>query len=46
MVPLRLTEKSDIDVRVKAATGSATIASTFELVVVQDNEFNVWSQGY
>jgi len=46
MVPLRFTEKSDIDVRVTAATGSATIASTFELVIVEDNEFSQWSQGY
>ena len=45
-VPLRFTEKSDIDVRVTAGTGSATIGSNFELVVVEDNEFNVWSQGY
>jgi len=45
-VPLRFTEKSDIDVRVTAATGSATIASTFELIVVQDNEFSLWSEGY
>lgn len=45
-VPLRFTEKSDIDVRVTAGTGSATITSTFEMVLVQDNEFNEWSQGY
>lgn len=46
MVPLRFTEKSDIDVRVTAGTGSATIATTFEMVIVKDNEFNQWSQGY
>jgi len=45
-VPLGFTEKSDIDVRVTAGTGSATITSTFGMVIVKDNEFNLWSQGY
>ena len=45
-VPLKITEKSDIDIRVTSGTGASNIASTFELVVIQDNEFNQWSQGY
>jgi hypothetical protein len=44
--PLVFTEKSDIDVRVTAGTGSATISATFELVIIKDNEFALWSQGY
>lgn len=44
--PLVFTEKSDIDVRVTAGTGAATISATFEMVVVNDNEVALWSQGY
>ena len=45
-VPLVFTEKTDIDVRVTAGTGSATISSSFEMVLIEDNEFNLWSTGY
>lgn len=45
-IPLVFTEKSDIDVRVTSGTGSSDISSNVEMVIVKDNEFALWSQGY
>jgi len=45
-VPVTLAEKTDVDLRVTAGTGSALITGTFNLVLVKENEFNEWSAGY
>ena len=45
-VPLIATAKTDIDLRITAGTGSAYMAACFNLLVIKDNEFNVWSSGY
>lgn len=45
-IPVTLAEKTDVDLRVTSGTGSAFISGTFNLVLVKDNEFNQWSQGY
>ena len=45
-VPLAIPEKTDIDLRVTAATGSSVIGANFNLVVVKENAFSEWSDGY
>lgn len=45
-IPVTLAEKTDVDLRVTAGTGSALIAGTFNLVLVKENEFSEWSSGY
>lgn len=45
-IPLAIPEKADIDLRLTASTGSATLGANFNLLVVKENEFNQWSQGY
>jgi len=45
-IPVTLAEKTDVDLRVTAGTGSAVITGTFNLVLVKENEFSEWSSGY
>ena len=45
-IPLVCGAKSDIDIRVIPSTGSSQITSSFEMVLIKDNEFTEWSSGY
>jgi len=45
-IPLAIPEKTDIDMRLTASTGAAVLSANFNLLVVKENEFNQWSQGY
>lgn len=45
-VPLIIPAKADVDMRVTAGTGSGYISASFNLLVIKDNEFNLWSTGY
>ena len=45
-VPLSIPEKTDIDLRLTASTGSATLSANFNLLVVKENVFSQWSEGY
>lgn len=45
-VPLPIPEKADIDLRLTASTGAAVLSANFDLLIVKENAFNVWSQGY
>jgi len=45
-VPLSIPEKTDIDLRLTAGTGSAVLSANFDLLVVKENAFNEWSEGY
>ena len=45
-IPLAIPEKTDIDLRLTASSGSATLGANFNLLVVKANEFNLWSTGY
>jgi hypothetical protein len=45
-IPLSIPEKTDIDLRLTASTGSAVLGGNFNLIVVKENEFNEWSGGY
>lgn len=45
-IPLAIPEKTDIDLRVTAGTGSATLGANFNLLVVKENAFGEWSDGY
>ena len=45
-IPLAIPEKTDIDLRVTAGTGSAIIGANFNLIVVKENAFSEWSEGY
>lgn len=45
-IPLIVTAKTDIDMRVTAGTGSSYVSASFNLLLIKDNEFNLWSTGY
>jgi len=45
-VPLIVPEKTDIDLRLTASTGGATLSANFNMVVVKENAFSQWSEGY
>lgn len=45
-IPLAIPEKTDIDLRVTASTGAALIGANFNLLVVKENAFGEWSDGY
>ena len=45
-VPLPIPARADIDLRLTASTGGAILSANFNLLIVKENAFNVWSQGY
>ena len=45
-VPLIVPEKTDIELRLTASTGGATLSANFNMVVVKENAFSQWSEGY
>lgn len=45
-VPLAFPEKTDLDLRAQASSSGINVAGHYDLVIIKDNEFNLWSQGY
>lgn len=45
-VPLTFPEKTDLDMRGQASSTGVNVTGHFDLVIIKDNEFNLWSQGY
>ena len=45
-IPISIPEKTDIDLRLTASTGSAVLGTNFNLLVVKENAFSEWSEGY
>lgn len=45
-IPLAIPGKTDIDLRAQASSSGINVAGHYDIVIVQDNEFSLWSPGY